>query len=371
MKQGRTLEELISEVQRRSDVRRDFIANQGTMEAVTVSTSTDIENTQREFRLSGVNGHPLVVTKVAHEQFATHLEIPKKYYDRMLAEYPDLLATNINTWLKKNPKNRRMIRTLDGQVDAFLSDKYRLMDYPELVKAALPVLSKQNVQIVSSEITERRLYIKAILPTLCDTIPSGLVLGEGHNRLESTVIASVTLSDSEVGAGGLAIEAGAYKTNCTNLMVFSEAAMKKYHVGRAAAGFEDAYEYFTDETRKQDDKALWMKVQDVLAAAFDENVFRAQVAKMKASTLDAIVTRDLPAVVEVTRKKLNLADSLQNDILTNLIQGQDLSRWGLLNAVTRTAEDQKSYDDATALERAGGKILELQPNEWKVIAQAA
>jgi hypothetical protein len=44
---------------------------------------------------------------------------------------------------------------------------------------------------------------------------------------------------------------------------------------------------------------------------------------------------------------------------------------GLINAVTRTAEDAKSYDRATELEMAGAIVLDLKPTEWRELALAA
>jgi hypothetical protein len=40
----------------------------------------------------------------------------------------------------------------------------------------------------------------------------------------------------------------------------------------------------------------------------------------------------------------------------------------LANAVTRTAEDAADYDRATALEAAGGRVLELPAADWRAIA---
>ncbi len=46
-------------------------------------------------------------------------------------------------------------------------------------------------------------------------------------------------------------------------------------------------------------------------------------------------------------------------MLRHLATGGDFTRFGLLNAVTRTAEDAESYDRAIELERVGGEILEM------------
>ena len=58
-------------------------------------------------------------------------------------------------------------------------------------------------------------------------------------------------------------------------------------------------------------------------------------------------------------------------MLRYLIEGGDLSQFGLHNAVTRMSQDVEDYDRASDLERVGGKIIELSATEWKTIAEAA
>lgn len=73
----------------------------------------------------------------AHGQFSDYLGVPKKYYDRMLQEAPDLLCRNLNHWLENGKNERRLVRTLDGEVRAVLSDRYRLLDNYDFATAVL------------------------------------------------------------------------------------------------------------------------------------------------------------------------------------------------------------------------------------------
>ena len=72
-------------------------------------------------------------------------------------------------------------------------------------------------------------------------------------------------------------------------------------------------------------------------------------------------------LIESTKKQFSLSDETGGDILRHLIEAGDLSKWGLANAITRTAQDQADYEDATHLERLGGKVIELTPKDWSVI----
>lgn len=363
MKTGRTLQELAAELQRQTETRRDYIAPQGKVEAV-VADNNAIE-------LTGFNGAALPITNYAHGQLADHLEIPKKYYDRMASSRPELLAQNINTWLHADPANKRMIRTLDGKVRGILSPKFRPLDNFDLAQAILPTLIENRIEITSCELTETRMYIKGILPALSDVIPAGLALGEGHNALDrGTVVAAVVISNSDIGAGTLRVEPSVFTTFCTNLAILKDAAMKKYHAGRANQTTGETWEVFADDTRRADDAAFWLKVRDVTKAAFDAEQFRGAVARLRKAAGTVIPSDDLAAVVDMTIEELKLPTSINSGLLKALAAGGDMTQWGLSSALTRVANGVDDYETATLLERAGGEVISLAPGQWKRIAEA-
>jgi hypothetical protein len=60
-------------------------------------------------------------------------------------------------------------------------------------------------------------------------------------------VAAIVISNSEIGNGTLRVEPSVFTTWCTNLAVMAQAAMKKYHVGRAFEA-DTNLEIFRDET---------------------------------------------------------------------------------------------------------------------------
>jgi len=382
MNQGMSLVALAQELERQKTAVKDFIAPQGAIEmaveagepvlqAVSTKTSTD-------GRVSSADRFQVPLKPHAHAQLATHLEIPQRYYDRMRAERPGLLAENVNAWLHRDAdanNTKRMVRTLDGQARAFLSSSYRPLDNHELADAVLPILLQTKAQIVSTAITETRMYVKAILPSLSDEIPEGLQLGVGHNFMrKDVVVAGLVVSNSEVGAGAVRVEPMVFKTRCTNLAIIAESKMKRHHVGRDRGLDVDGSsieELLRDETKHARDVAFWNMVRDVVTSAFDPKVFRSHVERMRQAAEEPIESDDLLRVVEVTSKKLAVPESLNNSILKQLAGGADLSRWGLVNAYTAVANDAAEYETSTMLERAGGEILALPKRDWQLIAQAS
>lgn len=357
MKTGKTLVEMATELQRRANAKEDFLAPTKRVSLLPqhvgdkVVQKLVIENGEdREFNL----------TDHAHRQLGTWAGIPARYYDRLKQEAPELLANNVNHWLDNSGKNR-LVRTLDGTARAFLSDRYRRIDNEDIAEQVLPILmdSGNFSEIISTEVTDRRLYIKALFPRV-----------EADVGLNDPVQAGVIISNSEIGMGSLSIQPLIYRLVCLNGMVSQDHGLSRYHVGKQIAGDgEAAFSLFADETLATDDRALMMKVRDIVKAASNRDVFETIVQKMRESKEGPKVEKPVEAV-EVLAKSFTLNEGEKQSVLENLIRGQDYSRYGVLNAITATANNHESYDRATEFEQMGGKILDLPKSQWTEIAEA-
>lgn len=368
MKTGRTLTELAIEIERQKETKKDFSA---------YAPALKIQSNGHSVMDLG-NGEPMEVNEVAHDQIAEKVGIPRKYYDRMRAEAPQLLDANVNHWFsspKQNEEGKQqkpeqlLVRTLDRKVRAVLSSKYRPMDNADFAEAALPVLAELDLMIVSCEITDRNLLIKAVDRRIERDIPSGAKMGNGHS-IFNTLSPAITLRNSEVGCGSLAALTSVWTRQCTNLATFAERSVRKYHVGGRHEATDSISELLSDKTRLLSDAATWSQIKDVVRAAFEKARFDALVDVIEGSVADKI-EGDVIKVVELTAKKFGLQEKEKSSILTHLIQGGDLTRYGLHSAVTRAAEDLSDYGRATEFERLGGQIIELPKSEWKTIANAA
>ena len=74
-------------------------------------------------------------------------------------------------------------------------------------------------------------------------------------------------------------------------------------------------------------------------------------------------------VVQLTAQSYGINAEEQEGILKYLIEGGDLSLYGLSNAVTRASQDVVSYDRATTLEGIGWQVATMEPQQWKQINQ--
>ena len=361
MKNGMTLNELAAEITRQHETKRDYVVATEALNMTADGNHFDLGDKGR-----------FEVTPFAQKQVAEHCGIPAKYAERMKATMPDLWAHNVNMWLAREP-SRRMIRTLDDKARAFVSDKFSVaMDNYDLANAVLPAILKRGAEVLSCSVTETKLYIKAVDQRITRDIPvKGARMGDGSHVIFDTVSPAIVVSNSEVGAGALSIQTSIYTRACTNLAVFGERSIRRTHVGARHELTEGFTHLLTDATKRLTDAALWAQVKDITEAALEAAKFGEIADELVAATTDKIETTDVVKVVEVAAKKYGANEGEKNSILKHLIEGGDLSRYGLSAAVTRASQDFDSYDRASEFERVGGAIIELPKAEWKEIAEAA
>lgn len=296
---------------------------------------------------------------IFREQALSHYKIPREYAERIRETYPVLYADMLNTPMRAEPA-RRMVRTLDGNARAFLSDRFRPLDNADLANAVLPrLMDLPDIRIESTEFTERRFYLKAVYPRI-----------QADVKVGDPVQIGLLVSNSEVGSGSLQVLPLVYRLVCKNGMVSQDYGQRRYHVGKRAQEEESAYELYTDNTKRLEDAAFFAKVQDTVSGVLTQDVLGKLVQRMRDATEQKIESKDLPAVVEVTAKQFGYTETTKHGILAHLIQGGDLTRYGLMNAVTRQSQDEQDYEQATRMEQDGARIIELPQSDWRAIAEA-
>lgn len=352
MKQGLTISQLAAQIEANEAAKSDFVT---TTENMRLGHDgylmvADAKNRDSLPATYGVNNH-------AHGQIADRLGIPSKYYERMRSAAPDLLATNVNRWFTQQPE-RRMVRTLNGTARAFLSDRYQRIDNNEIAKVVFPIFARiKGLRMVSTQITETRMYLKAITSEI-----------RGEVKVGDIVEAGIMVTNSEVGAGAVNIQPFCNRLVCTNGMVIPDSKYRAHHVGARITG--DEMHMLSNEAIKADDHAILLKVRDVTHSVLSQETFNVYVERMRASTENRLQANPAKGIEVLAKKVGGLTGDEQSGILRHLIEGGDLSQWGLANAVTRFAHDPEDYDRATELETIGGQVMSLGAADWKQIATA-
>ena len=346
MKYGRSLADLAQTLEAQLDTRKDFLVRTNSLTAQSVREQLQI----------GAGEYTWGMGTIAHENLSSLTGIPKQYYDRLLAQNPELLANNVNQWLP-GIGGKRLVRSLEGRARALLSERYRPIDNYDLAEAALPSIEEAGAEVKSCELTERRMYLKATFPKL-----------EGEINTGDVVQAGIMISNSEVGCGSVSIRPMVYRLVCRNGLISEDHSLRRHHIGRIGGGDDGLARLLSPETLSAENKAFMMKVRDVVQRTLTQEVFQLMTEKLREAAGHKI-TRDPVQAVESFSETFGLSKGERGGVLRHLVEGGDLSQWGLTNAVTRYSQDVDNYDRATELEKVGGKVIELEPSEWKVIAE--
>lgn len=370
-KSGKPLDQLARELMNIKETSQDFIVPAERLTATSDGTNLRVgfetqpstnklslaEHRFTENREYYLNGH-------SSGQLSTFAEIPAQYYRRLELENPNLLADNVNHGLGKAQGKNRMLRTYikDNKplVRGFVSDKYRRLDSYDLLESIFPTLQQNNMQVISSEVTEQKMYLKVLSPKL-----------EGEIKEGDRVQYGLVISNSDVGSGSVRVEPLIYRLVCSNGMI-SNTAMKKYHVGRSQSE-QDFYGLLTEDTRNLDDQAFWAKVKDLVMASLQPENFQGEIERIRYAANNEIRNQDPMEVVELAMRATSVTGKeTKNSILASLASGNEnagFTQWGLMNAFTRTAQSNAlDYQQGIELERAAGKLLDLSPKQWERIA---
>lgn len=356
------LSTLADELARMQDSKRDYVVDT----RLANFTSTEDRPAGSYLTFDPPGAEPLVEGRVndhAHGQIAARLGIPKKYYDRMRDESPVLLDTNVNHWLRGRPE-RRLVRMLDGDVRAFMSDRYRRLDNFDLMeRAVLPALRDiEGIRFHIASLTPERMVLRAILPTVSREV--GLHVGD-------IVQAGFQLRNSEVGASALSVEPFTWKLDCLNGQVSNAAAIRAYHVGRVIDDSEESQINFRNDTLAAADKATFLKCRDAITQALSPDVLDEIVGQMRAAGDPTTRVQNPARATEALARTFDLKDDETAGTLMSLARGGDFTQWGMVNAVTDMAKEAATFDRQEELERIGGKLLTLPAGEWRHIAVAA
>jgi hypothetical protein len=151
-------------------------------------------------------------------------------------------------------------------------------------------------------------------------------------------------------------------------MTINGMASRKRHVGRRNNGFSEdemVTEFLTDETRQAEDKAFWLKIRDIVAATAKETTLERVVNQMKEAQGIPIVGDPIEVMRRVCQK-VTVTNDEETNVMKHLIEGGDLSAYGVANAITLQAGETADYDRSSELEKIGWQVLQLPAVNFSV-----
>ena len=388
MKRGMTIEDLLAEVQRQSSVKKDYVAStandvrmvampeypNGVAVVLQKGQDSEVEkglsqNVAEYLNTPTAPLERLAVTEHAHQQIAGRLQIPWKFYHRMLEDHPDIVLDAVNKLFEREP-GTRLLRTMDGRLRAFLSNRYKRIDNDTVLESSLPAIVKGDLEttLLSSSVTDRNMYLKCLFTGE----EMQQEIGRTRDGGPDIVRPGFCLSNSEIGTGSVHISAFFYRDFCLNGCVYGKTdafEFKRSHLGGALIEGTD-FEVMSDKSKQLEDEAILSNVTDVMHAIATPEFVDTMGRKLRALKEGETIENPRPAI-ELLAKENGLTQKESDQVLQNLIEDRDYSRWGMVNAVTKVAnEDIVSYDRASDIEMLGSRLCDITSANWKRLCEA-
>ena len=337
--------ELAQELERLRSTTKDVVVPTKSLRAVAEQGTVTIE-------IPDLGRLPL--TRWGHEQLAEKTTVPFRYYNQMVdAGLADLAAQNVNAWLQKrheNGKEKLLIRSADSKVRAILSDRYRMMDSYDLAILTMERAKEHEATVQRCDLTDTHMYLKLVVPKYKEYLDQAGT--EGVHVPEDEVIPGLVVSNSEVGAGAFRVEPFLFRGKCRNGMIL-EQKLYQVHLGHE---LDVGQLVFSDETRRLEDRVIWAKARDVIDSTFKPEVLKALVEKLRAARGMPIPDDKTAEVVDLVVKDAEISKEKRDDLL-RYFAAEGASVFGLVNGITRLAQDYENADDQVNLERYAGRIL--------------
>ena len=370
--------DLMQKVKDQAERSKDFIAPTNALQIQTLNKDGSPADDSEQSKFSRIvvereDGEPTYMynaNDVALSQIGQRAGIDSRTMQRLQQGYPTQFDSVINAIWQKEPKNT-MIRTFmdsdtHGIARAVLSDKFKTFDNTNLLNSAIPQLMESEAQwkVVNADVTDKRLYLR---------LKSEVITGEGANKGD-LMASGIGLSNSEVGAGSVQVYQMYWTLACLNGMQ-TENRHRQSHITSSQADGE-TWKMLSNEAKDADNKALELKVRDLVAGYTSRDSFDEVVNKMKTAGQDLIegsvnnAVDSLGKVINLTKKETaSVLDGLMATIGQEGYAGNPVSRATMVNAVTNVA-NRVDADEMDDWQRRGGQILNMNKTDWNRVAVA-
>lgn len=375
MKTGMTLTSLLEEVKRQTAAKRDFLADTGGQIRLVPCDENERKVALVLLRDGAEALERFEVTDHAHRQISGWLNVPWKYYDRLLTDHPDLVLHQVNALFEREP-GARLIRVLDNKCRAFLSNTYRTLDNDVMLTSTLPKLFDKdgNVpanKVLASHISDDDMRIRVVFTddSLAQTI------GTTRDGKPDIVRPGFEMGNGETGRRKTWFDGFFHRGYCDNGCVWKstdsnfDVSFERRHVGGKLQNV--GMEIFSDDTKRKEDAALLAGVGDIMRAMGSREFVNKLGDELRAAKGGTQIAKPMEAVKELA-KEVNLRESELDRLLQNLYAEGDLSRYGAMNAVTAIANSNEvSEERSFELQEIGGQLLNMPVKTWERIALAA
>lgn len=343
-----TIDNLVAELTRQEGIKRDYIVP---------ARSLAMEG--KEIRLHKENDAQvdfLKPTLTFHEGLSERLGIPRAYYKRMEEEASLLLSENVNHWLMaKEKKNTKfLVRTfeaqggLSGDARALLSNRHHMIDNMPVLLETLQAIDdaglRDDIVIKKCVLSERKMYVEFTCPSIQVEAVELLKYYRKAISAGTGIITGFLLENSEVGKGAFKLTPRAVILCCQNGAIDPKMALKKIHLG---SSLTDGLDFsHIKEIREANIKLIREQLKYAVKHFLTKEYLETLVKRYEGLGLPEIAA-PVNKVTEVIGEKFGWTEGEAQKLLMRFVEGGDMRRIGMFNAMTFVAqdyEDDSKYD---------------------------
>ncbi len=369
-----SLEQLVENLQSEILTKKDMVVKSDNLSMkdgiVVIDNYKDTTNTMLDEVGIQAQTHQLKLNPNSHAsiQIAEKFDIPKKYYDKLLAEVDTrLLDENVTYWMKRANKNffiRSFINEgeTQGICRALLSERFGILDNFDVLIATLEAVKSTgiNIRIDTASITETNMYVRFICPDIYQESKALLEnyrsprkgnKGSGDDG-DFKIYSGFILSNSEVGMGQFKISARAIVSKCNNGMIFHNENFRKTHLGaRMDEGFID----WSKNTQQKNYELIMSQVKDAVNKYCSLDFLGKKIDELENQNKQVIENPN--DCIQNICQSLSLSETKIKDVLSFFIRGEDNSPFGISNALNNYAYNQSTPDLRFELEATSMSLI--------------
>lgn len=289
------------------------------------------------------------IHKHALLQMSAFMKIPSTYAENLRDTDwgTELLATTLNTHFQNKVEmdKQYLMRSIDGNLRGFLSDRYRRIDSRPLVDTFATCVAEAGALPYRGTVTDTKINIAAVFPTIYEPIP-GEIVAYG-----------LTLENSDYGVGAVSLRSHMLRIWCNNLMV-TEETMREVHLGKRLT--DDMI--YSQDTYRLDGETVVSALKDVMKHSLTKETIEAKMDAIKAAdakTLNADEVKNIFKNLQTGGKITKLeAENAANVFAIGGMEHvpEKASMWKLSNALSWIAKDAPA-DRAMDLNKLAGSLL--------------
>ena len=306
---------------------------------------------------------------------ASRFDIPVKYLRRMAVEQPELLDTNVNTWLAAQPERKFLVRGFlgsgetEGMGRAMLSDRYKMIDNLDVLMASLDGIAKSGVrcEIESVDLDDKHMRVRVKSPDVAIHAPTLLrgyrsPFANGNHggaaaQNPETVWGGFEITNSETGHGAMAITPRIHILVCDNGMMVKKDVLRSVHAGAKLA--EGQIEW-SHQTQQLNVDLVASQVKDAVSSFLDPAYVEGIIRGLESEgDVELPVGKEQDIIRQVT--KLNYSDEEQDSILSMFTRSGDTRAMGVMQAVTAAAQ----------VVATGERQAEMESDAFNILSDAA